>query len=186
MVMHGSIILALLWHWHNNVLTIQSGTTQKTIRAYIYQKLGTADLLKSPTTAQTKTRKSINKLSSKVDTINKSTENTPTNHQPSSDTSTNNINGTNEDALLNLLHHAIQAQQQYPRDALMQGHKGTTTVAFDLYPDGHIENCTVFNTSGASSLDEAAVEAVNAAAPIEQAKRYLEEVKHFIIKVNFK
>lgn len=79
------------------------------------------------------------------------------------------------DALLALLHAAIQEKQQYPHSALQMGREGRVTLAFVLHKNGAISNLRIAKRSGTASLDQAAIEAVNAAAPFHVAKKYLDK-----------
>lgn len=84
-----------------------------------------------------------------------------------------------------LLHAAIQREQQYPASAQEHNQQGRVTLAFTLYPDGNISNLHIQHTSGISSLDHAAVAAVNAALPFQQVDRYLKSAENYQVDVVF-
>ncbi|TAK73953.1 MAG: energy transducer TonB [Gammaproteobacteria bacterium] len=87
--------------------------------------------------------------------------------------------------LLILLHTAIAAKQNYPESALELQQSGTVRIQFLLYPDGHIENLTLLHPSGIASLDQAALNAVQAITPAKEAGRYLQNAEYFSVDVVF-
>ncbi len=92
---------------------------------------------------------------------------------------------TNSDALSQLLHQAIQAKQYYPDSALALGRCGIVTVAFNLNRDGSISDLHCVKSSGTISLDQAALEAVRAAAPFQGVGAYLTAAKNFELALRF-
>ncbi|HEX2549315.1 MAG TPA: energy transducer TonB, partial [Gammaproteobacteria bacterium] len=94
-------------------------------------------------------------------------------------------NGNPTSELVTLLHAAIQAQQKYPDNALQMEREGKTTLSFTLYPDGSIKSLKMLNSSGTSTLDEAALTAVNAATPFKGIDKYLKNPEEFQITVAF-
>ena len=93
--------------------------------------------------------------------------------------------GEQTHAFIALLHDAIQKEQQYPPSALQMGRHGRVTVAFTLLIDGTITNLRILSTSGTSSLDSAALSAVNHAAPFHQLKKYLQKAEEYQIDIVF-
>jgi TonB family protein len=89
-------------------------------------------------------------------------------------------------ALLAALHAAIQRQQQYPASAEEMGREGRVTLSFKLFTDGSIDHLQVLHTSGTSSLDYAALTAVNAATPFQHVAQYLTTAEDYQIDVVFK
>ncbi len=101
-------------------------------------------------------------------------------------TSVNTVADTaNPDALSQLLHQAIQEQQHYPDSAIALQRSGIVTVIFTLNPDGSIENLQCVNSSGTVSLDNAALEAVQAAIPFKGVNAYLTSPKSFQLALRF-
>lgn len=93
--------------------------------------------------------------------------------------------GEHQESLVTLLHAAIQAEQRYPAAAEQMQRQGTATVAFVLYTDGHVSDLKIVQSSGTNSLDEAALAAVNRAAPFKQVDKYLSQSQHYTIDVIF-
>ncbi|HEY1992695.1 MAG TPA: energy transducer TonB [Gammaproteobacteria bacterium] len=78
---------------------------------------------------------------------------------------------------------AIDAAKVYPKEAIIAGESGTVTVSFD-YVNGVVSNVHVDKSSGARSLDKAAMQAVQRAAmPPKPAE--LAGTSHFVILVSF-
>lgn len=81
------------------------------------------------------------------------------------------------------MHAAIEAQKQYPKEAILAGDTGTVTLSFD-YVNGAVSNVKVDKSSGSRSLDRAAIQAVNKATmPPKPAE--LAGISHFVILLNF-
>ncbi len=89
------------------------------------------------------------------------------------------------DALLTLLHTAIQTQQQYPQSALQMEQQGRVTLSFVLFANGQIKNLHLTKSSGIFSLDEAALTAVQHAIPFKQVDQYLKNSREYTIDVVF-
>jgi protein TonB len=81
---------------------------------------------------------------------------------------------------------AIQHQLRYPDDARRRGLTGTTLLRFTLLPDGGIEAIALQGSSGAASLDEAALAALRAIAPFEPARGLLPAPRHFEVPIGFR
>lgn len=95
------------------------------------------------------------------------------------------LGGQQEQKLLTLLHAAIAAKQSYPDNAVALQQTGTASIRFLLYPDGHLARIALLKSSGAASLDEAALAAVQASSPIHAIQAYLPKAKYFTIDVIF-
>lgn len=93
--------------------------------------------------------------------------------------------GSQAESLIALLHAAIQAEQRYPANAEQMRRQGSVRVEFTLFKDGHVSELGIVKSSGTSSLDEAALNAVRAAAPFKQISAYLQETQHYNIDVIF-
>lgn len=93
--------------------------------------------------------------------------------------------GRQAESLISLLHAAIQAEQRYPENAEQMHRQGSVRVEFTLFEDGHVSELGVVKSSGTSSLDEAALKAVRAAAPFKQVRDYLRGAQHYNIDVIF-
>lgn len=92
--------------------------------------------------------------------------------------------GQQTETLLALLHDAIQKQQHYPPSALEMERQGRATVKFMLSPSGSIQDLRIVKSSGTQSLDDAALAAVNRAAPF-RVEEYLDAAREFSIDVVF-
>ena len=108
---------------------------------------------------------------------------TSTDKHPSSSQTSGRAEMKNE--LLTLLHTAIQNHQHYPLMAMEMERQGRTTVGFILFPDGSIKNLHMVQSSGTQSLDQAALEAVQNAAPFKEIHRFLDSAQAFNIDVVF-
>jgi TonB family protein len=93
--------------------------------------------------------------------------------------------GEDVNELLRLLHHVIQEVQRYPASAQAMGREGRATVSFKLLLSGAVTNVILEKSSGVASLDQAAIEAVNHAAPFRNVDCYLSEPRSFKIDVVF-
>lgn len=94
-------------------------------------------------------------------------------------------NGQPVPELVALLHAAIQAQQHYPASALEMEREGRVTLTFKLFPNGDINHLRIINSSGTISLDDAAIAAVNQAAPFKKIEKYLHQPQEYRIDVVF-
>ncbi len=95
------------------------------------------------------------------------------------------IDGEHEDALLRLLHEAIQNQQQYPPNALQMGREGRVIVGFTLFGNGTIADLKLIQPCQTQSLNQAALKAVEAATPFKNIDNYLQSPKVFSIEIAF-
>lgn len=87
--------------------------------------------------------------------------------------------------ILELLHRRISDNKQYPYLARRQRREGVATVAFELHPDGKIENTRLVTSSHASALDRAALTAVKHIEPFTVAHEYLEQAETFQVDIEF-
>lgn len=87
--------------------------------------------------------------------------------------------------LVALLHAAIQKQQRYPASALQMEREGRVSLKFTLYANGSVSHLTVMRSSGTTSLDEAALNAVRDAVPFQRIDQYLSEPQEYRIDVIF-
>ncbi len=95
------------------------------------------------------------------------------------------IAGKQMSELTALIHSAIQEAQQYPASAQEMGRQGRSTISFLLHPDGTVTDLKLLHSSGTTSIDNAALAAVNNAAPFRQVNKYLHEAKPYQIDVVF-
>lgn len=93
--------------------------------------------------------------------------------------------GVQTQELLAILHMAIQQQQHYPASAMQMERQGKATITFVLFPNGSIQNVRMMKSSGTASLDQAALAAVQDAAPFKTIEKYLQSAQEFSIDVVF-
>jgi TonB family protein len=87
--------------------------------------------------------------------------------------------------LVKLLGKALAAHLVYPKIAVDFNLKGTTFVGFTLYPDGSVMGARIVKSSGADILDKAALDGVNAMAPLKEIGLYLQEPKFLVVGIIF-
>ncbi len=63
--------------------------------------------------------------------------------------------------------------------------EGRITLKFVLHPDGTIEQLRMLKSSGTSSLDAAALKAINDAAPFQKVTEYIHQAQEYQIDVVF-
>lgn len=95
------------------------------------------------------------------------------------------LTGDERSTLLALLHAAIQAKQRYPASALAMEREGRVTLLFVLYKNGAISDLRIAQSSGTESLDQAAIQAVNDAAPFKQIDQHVNKSEEYSIDVVF-
>lgn len=95
------------------------------------------------------------------------------------------VQGENTETLVGLLHKAIAEHQHYPLAAEEMGRSGRVTVKFALSAQGEVSELHIAQSSGTTSLDEAALDAVRDAAPFTMAKSYLSRTQEFSVDVLF-
>lgn len=88
-------------------------------------------------------------------------------------------------ALIALLHHAIQQQQRYPASAEEMEREGRVCLMFTLSPNGTVQNLHIAKSSGTSSLDNAAIAAVNRAMPFHKVDKFIHSPQNYQIDVVF-
>jgi TonB family protein len=93
--------------------------------------------------------------------------------------------GQEANALLSMLHKAIQNRQQYPLSAQQLERTGRVKVKFTLFPNGVVHAIQMIQSSGTESLDKAALKAINDAAPFKGVNQYIRESQEFSIDVVF-
>jgi len=93
--------------------------------------------------------------------------------------------GEEIDDLLRLLHRTIQSAQQYPKSAQAMHKEGRVTVQFKLMKNGEVRDLALQRSSGISSLDKAALDAVNRAQPFHSIDHYLSGPRIFSIDIVF-
>lgn len=86
--------------------------------------------------------------------------------------------------LLMLLHAAISEVQTYPESAIELNQQGSVGVGFTLYPDGHITNVNIIQSSGYPVLDSEALRAMNV-AHVSAAHLYIQKPHYFTVDINF-
>ena len=90
-----------------------------------------------------------------------------------------------DDALLKILHNAITAHQQYPENAINLQQTGRVKMGLMLYPNGHISEISILESSGIESLDNAAVAAVKSITRLPNVATYLQTAKFFSVDIVF-
>lgn len=93
--------------------------------------------------------------------------------------------GKEKNALLTLLHEAIQKHQHYPLSAQEMEQEGRTRLQFTLYQNGNISHLRITQSSGITSLDQAALAAVQAALPFQGVEIYLDQAEEYSVDVIF-
>lgn len=183
LALHTAVFLLLIITFSLPAKNPEQTSPSKLVKAYIYS----SSVTHSQGTNKPRIKENINNNVKTLLQQNKQHNTSKNKNKLSSNETLASIgsNVNNETELLQLLHVAIQAQQRYPRDALMLGRKGIVLIAFNLFPDGHIENLKIITSSGTISLDKAALIAVKAAAPFKAVNNYLHEAHLFTIHVVF-
>lgn len=87
--------------------------------------------------------------------------------------------------LIALLHNAIQQQQRYPASAQEMEREGRVRLMFTLSPNGSVQNLHIAKSSGTSSLDNAAIAAVNHATPFQKVDKFIHSPQNYQIDVVF-
>lgn len=87
--------------------------------------------------------------------------------------------------LLTLLGKALTKHLIYPKSAIDLNVKGTSVIGFVLYPDGHITQVRLLQTSRAEVLDQAALAAANGINPVGRVSQYLTQPKFMVIGIIF-
>lgn len=98
---------------------------------------------------------------------------------------TEQISGDQINQLVNLIYQAISQHQEYPENADLQK-TAKVIVSFILNPNGNIEAAKIAESSGNSSLDQAALLSVNEAQPIQGVSEYLKSAQDFAIPIVYR
>lgn len=157
------------------------------VSSYVYQQEQAS--VKSVSNPSATVKKLITKkvdlaLKASKDTQKQSEQTTKTDSQ--STPLAGKSHGETMSALLALLHTSIQEHQQYPPSALQMEREGRVTVGFILMLDGTISALRVLASSGADSLDNAALLAVREAVPFRHVDQYISASQAYQIDVVFK
>jgi TonB family protein len=171
LILHAGIVLLLFFSFNKNSENHENRQVNQTLTAYLNLTLSASHhpQEKSKNIKNTK----INKFN-KIKEIKEIKENIG-----------NNIKN-NTDQLLALLHTAIENAQFYPDSAQQMEREGSASVEFILHINGSITDLNLLHSSGTSSLDEAALEAVKKAAPFQHVEKYLRVPEKFNIDIVFK
>jgi protein TonB len=87
---------------------------------------------------------------------------------------------------LDMVRFKIERHKQYPPFSRQRNIEGMVTVSFLIGPDGFISGLKVVKSSGFPSLDEAAILAVNTAAPFsEPPKKYFKQQVRVKVPIAF-
>ncbi len=166
------------------------GNTQaKTVAAFIYQGAlsRSVSVQKQEKVKSNQTKKTINKDTKSWHALKIKPFEKPHKENIKQSISSQASVGQGEVAttLIALLHDAIQRKQQYPSSAWEMQRQGRVTVVFQLHEDGHISNVRMLKSSGTASLDQAALQAVNDAAPFRELLTYIKQAQEYQIDIVF-
>ena len=84
-----------------------------------------------------------------------------------------------------LLHNKIQKALYYPLSAELLNEQGTVKVGFLMKSSGEIIKPKVVKTSGHRDLDEAAIQTLRGASPVDGVRKYLLQQKSFVINIQY-
>lgn len=98
----------------------------------------------------------------------------------------NSSTSNQNDEFLQLLHHKIALQQNYPLSALENNQSGTVRIGFIIHPNGQMEKIVILNSSQIESIDQAAINAVKMISPIREAQHYLQKSQFLTVNVEFR
>ncbi len=76
------------------------------------------------------------------------------------------------DTYLSRVHTKIERNKYYPRYSKRLNHQGISTVKLVIAPDGTILNITLASSSGYTTLDKAALDAIKKSAPLPPPSGY--------------
>lgn len=93
---------------------------------------------------------------------------------------------TMDKPLLNILTKAVAAHLIYPKIAYDFHLTGTVITQFTISPDGKIAELSIARSSGTDVLDQAALDAVNAASPLKSVNFYLTKTEPFFFEIVFR
>lgn len=188
LLLHGLIILALLYHFSSHKTILIPGQ----LEAHIIS----ATLYTPKSSAKENLTKLKQQPTSKIPAAQEHPSNNHTSPKlrkpaPQLNQHSDNLNqeraiaGDKVNELVALLHQAIAQHQIYPPIALQMGRQGRTTVTFKLFQDGHVSDVRIVKASGTPSLDHAALAAITDAAPFAPAQRYLSAPQTFTLDIVF-
>lgn len=86
-----------------------------------------------------------------------------------------------DEPLIKILGTALSAHLMYPKIAEDFGLRGVAFVGFTIHPDGQVTDVQLVKTSSTDVLDQAALAAVNAIAPVKNVTTYLNQPRHLVI-----
>lgn len=189
-LVHGFIVFVMLWQWQVTIdVPLLGDTDLPMVNSYVM-----SEFTKQSQAIEQQQNRPTQIIKQKMDdalalqkVIPKKQLNpeATTATKAASASSAQHAQGVQTDALLALLHSAIQSQQHYPVSAQQMEREGKATVKFTLHPNGMVESVQLLHTSGTTSLDDAALAAVRAAAPFQHIEQYLNSTKEFSIEVVF-
>lgn len=84
-----------------------------------------------------------------------------------------------------ILHNLIQKQIVGFDDFSTFVHNRIVTIAFDLFPNGRLNNIVVQRSSKVILIDRAAIQAVQNIQPVIIAGKFLSQKTHFVVDVEF-
>jgi TonB family protein len=87
--------------------------------------------------------------------------------------------------LLNLITKAVAAHLAYPKIAMDFHLRGRALIGFIIYPDGHLTDVTLLQSSGTEVLDEAAVATINKISPVKNVAPYLTKEEPLVMGIIF-
>jgi TonB family protein len=89
------------------------------------------------------------------------------------------------DALLIILHNLIQKRVAYFGNLSLAAGDREAKVAFDLLPNGEVEQVEIQHSSGLKFFDKLAKQAVREIQPVKAADHFLHNKQHFVVNVEF-
>jgi TonB family protein len=188
LVIHVVVLILFGMYFDESSQLKKYGNTQaKAVSAFIYQgalsqsaSVKDQEKVKSNQTKEPiiKKTKSLQALKIKENSLEKKV-------QQSSSSQSSVSQGEATSTLIALLHDAIQRKQQYPASASEMQRQGRVTVVFQLHQGGHISHLRMLKSSGTSSLDQAALQAVNDAAPFQELVAYIKQPEEYQIDIVF-
>ena len=87
--------------------------------------------------------------------------------------------------LIILLGKALTSKLLYPKSAVDLKIGGVSVIGFVLFPDGHVEDVSLLQTSGASVLDNAAVLAARQISPVANAAKHVTKPTPIVFGIIF-
>ena len=85
-----------------------------------------------------------------------------------------------------MLHEQIAKKQIYPESAIALNQSGTVTIRFILSPEGIIHHIILDKSSGVTSLDLAALKAVQTISPIPNISHFLKIEEPFSVDIVYR